>query len=70
VRDLHEREQGLCRRGADLVWGGSGGGGDVGESGEQGVHGGVPVVGTYPVEWTQGLAARFVGSFRNEFDTP
>src|SRR5664280_2950506 len=26
--------------------------------------------GTYPVEWTQGLAARFVGSFRNGFDTP
>jgi DNA primase len=24
----------------------------------------------YPVEWTQGLAARFVGSFRNGFDTP
>src|SRR5664280_1412824 len=29
-----------------------------------------PGDGTYPVEWTQGLAARFVGSFRNGFDTP
>jgi hypothetical protein len=26
--------------------------------------------GAYPVEWTQGLAARFVGRPRNGFDTP
>jgi hypothetical protein len=26
--------------------------------------------GAYPVEWTQGLAARFIGRSRNGFDTP
>jgi hypothetical protein len=27
-------------------------------------------LGPFPVEWTQGLAARLVGSFRDGFDTP
>jgi dihydrofolate reductase len=29
-----------------------------------------PAGGPYPVWWTRRLAARFVGSFRNGFDTP
>jgi hypothetical protein len=28
------------------------------------------MIGPFPVEWTQGLAARLVGSFRDGFDTP